>query len=129
MKIRLTLSIIFLGIFLAFSGPVLSQGDGGAIKKMSMIMMHLNHFPSDKDKEWLRKLAGDSSQSAHIRTIATAMANLQHRAMGEDKAKLMQVIDDGSASADVKDLARIIHDLSHQPSSADRKRLGEMAGM
>ena len=97
-----------------------------AIKTMAGIMVNLNHYPSDSEKQTLQGLVDNADTSANEKVLATAMINLQHSATAEDKTKLSAIMKDGKASADEKALAEIIHNLSHMPSGGDKKKLQAM---
>lgn len=97
-----------------------------SIKTMAQIMINLNHFPSDSDKEVLRKITLDSATSQNEKTLASAMINLQHAASDADKQKLSAIIKDRAASENERNLAEIIYNLNHKPSSADKEQLKKM---
>lgn len=123
MNITRSLLLILLSIPLAcFAGDAEQQ-------QMAKILMGINHFPNDQQKETLQNLASDASLSDAERTIAAALAGIQHWPSDEDKAKLMTVANDDSQPEAIRDLARIAHDMQHKVGADDRKVLsGIIAG-
>ena len=92
---------------------------------MAKILIGLNHYPSDSEKQTLKAIVSGSA-SSHQKTIATSMINLQHKAQGSDIPKLKAITSDGKASKGEKDLATILLGLSHSPSSSDKSTLKSM---
>lgn len=119
-KLGLVLLVLLFGLTQAVISQAIAEEDN--IKTMAGIMMNLNHYPSDSEKETLREISLKSTNS-YEKTMATAMINLEHAATAEDKKKLSQIIEDNAAPEDVKTLAKIIKDLNHKPSSDDKKKL------
>ena len=79
-----SLLLFILFIMLAFPHFVFA---GDNVKTMAQIMINLNHYPSDSEKDTLRQISLTST-SDHEKTIANAMINLQHAATDADKKKL-----------------------------------------
>jgi len=96
------------------------------IKKMAEIMLKLNHYPSDAEKETLKQITLNSSSSKDEKTVATAMINLQHQATAEDKKKLSEIMNDKSAPEDIRTLATIVHNVNHHPSDEDKEKLKKL---
>ena len=96
-----------------------------AIKTMGGIMMKLNHYPSDAEKETLKGIVNGGASDAE-KTLATAMINLQHAATAEDKKKLQKLIEDDSTPGPVRALAKVIANLNHMPSGDDKKVLKDL---
>lgn len=122
---KILIPITVLVFTYLFASQVVFAG-GNNISTMANIMMHLNHYPSDSEKQTLKGIVDNASATAHEKTMAQAMINLEHKAVAADKPKLKSVISDGSASSDAKDLASIILNLSHSPSDGDKTRLKKM---
>ncbi len=112
--------------FLLISAPIYAGGDKAAIDSMSNIMLHLNHYPSDSEKQQLSKFISDKSLSKNVRTMAQAMNNLEHKAIDSDKAKLSVIVSDQSASENERTLASVIQDLNHSPSDSDKQKLKKL---
>ncbi|MFQ5469934.1 MAG: hypothetical protein ACE5EH_06445 [Gammaproteobacteria bacterium] len=128
MKLTLTRLAVLLPMLLfviptAFAGSDHHHGNSHAIQNMAKIMSHLNHYPSDSEKDKLRKIAGDSASSAHERTIANAMINLEHHVSSADRQKLRQIVEDDHASDSERNLAEIVMNLNHKPSRGDKEKL------
>jgi hypothetical protein len=98
-----------------------------ATRTMAEIMIGLNHYPSDAEKDKLNKLAGEATTTADEKTIAHALVNLKHKADAADVPKLEAVTKDAAAPAAVKSLASILLSLSHHPSDADIAKLKQIA--
>ncbi|MFV2055849.1 MAG: hypothetical protein ACC707_05240 [Thiohalomonadales bacterium] len=105
---------------LTFSSMSLA-GDSD-LKTMAQIMLKLNHYPSDAEKQTLKGIVSASSE-AHHKTLASAMINLQHKANAADIPKLKSIVSDGKASQSEKDMANILLGLNHSPSDADKAKL------
>jgi len=116
-----------LVLLLSITQVLVSQAfaEENNIKTMAHIMINLNHYPSDSEKETLRQISLKSTNS-YEKTMATAMMNLEHAATAEDKKNLSKILQDDAAPEDVKTLAKIIHDLNHKPSADDKKKLESM---
>lgn len=115
-------SVILLGSQVAFSGTT-KEGHSHAVHSMAEIMVHLNHYPSDSEKEDLRKIAKDSSTTMDEHVLIDAIIGLKHKASAAVKAKLQKIMKDDSAPDALRDLAGIIYNLNHKPDAADRKKL------
>jgi hypothetical protein len=96
------------------------------VKTMAEIMLKLNHYPSDSEKETLRQISLSSTATDAEKTMANAMINLEHTATAEDKKKLSKIIKDDSVSQDERTLAKIIHDVEHKPSAKDKEKLKKL---
>jgi len=119
--------VLFMALSIGiFASQTAFAGSSSSIQAMAKIMMGLNHYPSDGEKETLKKIMSDGSASADEKTIAMAITNLQHKASPADKTKLSAIMDNGSAAADARTLARIIHSLNHSPSGGDVAKLEKM---
>lgn len=122
-KLGTALAILLFSLTQAVISQAIAGDDN--IKTMAQIMMNLNHYPSDSEKETLREISLKSTDS-YEKTMATAMMNLEHSATAADKKKLSKIIEDKAAPEDVKTLAKIIHDLNHKPTSDDKKKLKDL---
>lgn len=109
--------------FLAGISSAFAASD--AIKTMAGIMMKLNHYPSDAEKETLKGIVNGKATDAE-KTLATAMINLQHSATAADKKKLNKLIADDSTPGPVRAMAKIIANLNHMPSGDDKKVLKDL---
>ena len=126
MKIKYFVTgLVFCLSLIAFQ---MALAAGAATKTMAGIMVNLNHYPSDSDKETLKKLISDGSTTDAEKTIATAMINLEHAATSADKEKLNKVMSNDAVPGPTRVLAEIVHNLNHKPSSSDKKKLKEIMG-
>jgi len=94
-----------------------------AISTMAGIVMHLNHYPSDSEKETLAGITRDGSATAGEKVLAEALMNMKHSVGGNDARKLHNLISDDHASKQEKALAGVLLGLAHHPSAADKERL------
>ena len=123
------IAMVGLAVGLAFTlgTPALSAEDGSA-ETMAAILVDLNHFPTDAEKETLQAIVDDEVASEQERTVASAMINLQHKATAADKEKMKTIMDDESASANLRELAGIIYRLDHKPNDTDKAWLSALIG-
>jgi hypothetical protein len=105
----------------------LAAAETRAVQTMAGILANLNHFPSDAEKEQLKKLIADKETTQHERVVAQSLLNVQHKVSGEDRPKLEAVIKDPKAPEAVKTLARTIVNLNHTPSDAEKAELKKLA--
>lgn len=92
------------------------------VETMAGIVMSMNHFPGDAEKNTLNQIATTAQNDAE-KTIATAILNIKHAPAPADKAKLELIAADPNAAAAVRDLASIIADFNHKATEADIARL------
>ncbi len=118
--------VLFMALSIGMFASQTSFAGNSAIQSMAKIMMNVNHYPSDGEKETLKNIVGDKSASKHEQIMAESMINLQHKASPADKEKLSEIMNDDSASADARALAEIIHNLNHAPSDNDKSKLEKM---
>ncbi len=116
-----------LGLGFTLGTPALSAEDGSA-KTMAAILVDLNHFPTDAEKEALQAIVDDEAASEQEQSVARAMINLQHKATAADKEKMKTIMDDESASADLRELAGIVYRLDHKPNDTDKAWLSALVG-
>lgn len=116
------ITFITISFLCALSISTASFAGGSALKTMASILMGLNHYPSDSEKETLKGIVnGDGS--GNQKSLATAMINLQHKAASSDIPKLKSITSDSKASQGEKDLATILLGLSHSASASDKAKL------
>lgn len=97
-----------------------------AVREMAGIMVHLEHYPSDAEKDKLKAIVADKGSTEQERVIATAITNLKHKVAAGDADKLKKVAADTSAPAEVRDLASIVLNVNHMASDADKGKLQMM---
>ncbi len=114
---------IVLG-FMIFSSPSLMAAT--AMQEMVGIMLGLQHYPSDSEKETLQKIANDSSVSENQRTIATALINMHHTVSDADKEKLENIANNNAAPEEERKVAGILANMHHHASAADKAELNKL---
>lgn len=119
---HILLTLIFSLLFIP---PTVFAGDNESIKTMANIMMHLNHRPSDSEKQQLSNIA-KTTTSDSVRVVATSLINLEHSASDSDKQSLQKVMNDPKADKNVKTLSTIVYNLNHKPSNSDKQQLSTM---
>lgn len=114
-----------LAVVLLFGvvATVASAAESKAVQTMAAILLHLQHFPSDADKQSLKQITEDKSATADERTVAQALIDVQHTVAAADKPKLEAIVNDGKAANSVKTLASILLTLKHMPSDSDKEKL------
>lgn len=116
------LSIIFLAL-IASMAQAGNEAEKSPVATMARILMDLNHYPTDKEKEKLQMIANSADNSAATRTIAMAIHNMEHSVTDADKAKLQALVAGNAASSEEKELADILLGITHYPGDKDRERL------
>jgi hypothetical protein len=127
MKYRRALAIFSAALFLGVLATVTHAAESKAVQTMASILLHLQHFPTDADKQSLKQITADKSATQDERTVAQALMDVQHTAAAADKPKLEAIVGDAKASSSVKTLASIILNLKHMPSESDKEKLKALA--
>ena len=125
MKYRTALLSIVL--FLSVVASLTNAAESEAVQTMAGILLHLQHFPTDADKQSLKQITEDKSATKDERTVAQALMDVQHTAAAADKPKLEAIVNDAKAAGSVKTLASIILNLKHMPSDSDKEKLKALA--
>ncbi len=121
MKYRIAaLSVV---LFLGVVASVANAAESKAVQTMAAILLHLQHFPSDADKQSLKQIAEDKSATQDERTVAQALMDVQHTVAAADKPKLEAIVADARAASSIKTLASILLSLKHMPSESDKEKL------
>ncbi len=116
-------AILSVALFLGVAATVSNAAESKAVRTMATILLHLQHFPTDADKQSLKQIAEDKSATGDERTVAQALMNVQHTVAAADKPKLEAIVKDDKAASSVKTLAAVLLDLKHVPSDADKEKL------
>jgi hypothetical protein len=118
-----------LSVFLLIGalGASLAAAQTPAVQTMAGILATLNHFPSDAEKEQLKKIVADKGTTEHERIVAQALLNVEHKVSGEDRPKLEGVVKDKTAPEGVRTLAQVILNLNHTPTDAEKAELKKLA--
>ena len=104
--------VLVFGVVAAVANAAQSK----AVQTMAGILLHLQHFPTDADKQSLRQITEDKSATKDERTVAQALMDVQHTAAPADRPKLEAIVQDDKSASSVKTLASIILNLKHMPS-------------
>lgn len=116
---------VFSLLTLLVSPAALAQSD--AVATMAGILVDMQHFPSDAQKQTLAAISNDGSNSEATRTIATAIHNIQHKAQPDDVAALKKVENSADATDAEKKLASIVLGFHHMAGDEAKKTLGMLA--
>jgi hypothetical protein len=123
---RYCLRVLPVLVILGLVGSAMTAAETKAVQTMAGILAKLNHFPSDAEKETLKKMVDDKETTAQERVIAHALMHLQHKVSAEDKPKLDALLKEKNAPESVKTLATIIVNLNHMPTDADKEKLKKL---
>ena len=123
--------ILFLGVFALcigtfFQSNVFAHADhdkDAMIIKMADIMINLEHFPTEDEKQKLQSILDSDSSTDQEKIIANSIMNIQHSPSAEDQDKLQLIIDNTTATSTVNTLARIVQSFSHGISKTDKRKL------
>ena len=100
-------------LLLAVNAPTLAGGDTtDATKTMAEIVMNLNHFPSDAEKNTLQQIANSSASTENERIIANSLIGMQHKASSEDKVQLKNIMSSPTATEAERTLAKIMMNIN-----------------
>lgn len=120
-------SLLILPVLLWAVPPVALAG-GSAISTMAGIVMHLNHYPGNSEKNTLANIIQDDHATAGEKALAGALIRMQHSVQGSDTTALRSLASDKQASQGERELADILLGISHHPSSSDMQRLQALSG-
>jgi hypothetical protein len=116
-------AILAVVLLLGGVATVANAAESKAVQTMAAILLHLQHFPTDADKQSLKQITEDKSATMDERTVAQALLDVQHTAAAADRPKLEAIVADGKASSSVKTLASIILTLKHMATESDKEKL------
>src|SRR5215467_5234358 len=122
MTMRYRMSILSASLFLCLAASLVNAGEAKPVQTMAGILMNLQHFPTEAEKQTLKHIAEDKSATADERTVAGALANVQHTVAAADKPRLEAIVKDDKASSSVKTLASVLLGLKHMPSASDKEK-------
>jgi len=120
---RLLPYLMIIPLTLMANSATAHEDSSPAISTMAGIVMHLNHYPSDSEKQALQEIIDDMHATAGERTLAGALKRMQHQVGGDDAEKLMALKNDAQASEAEREFADILLGITHHPSSNDEQRL------
>src|ERR1700745_3847282 len=127
MKYRRAIAFSSAALFLGVLATVTHAAESKAVQTMASILLHLQHFPTDADKQSLKQITADKSATKDERTVAQALMDVQHTAAAADKPQLEAIVNDAKAASSVKPLASIILSVKHIPPKSDKKNLKGLA--
>jgi len=120
-------AVVSCALVFGMVAAVANAAESKAVQTMAGILLHLQHFPTDADKQSLRQITEDKSATNDERTVAQALMDVHHTAAAADKPKLEAIVQDDKAASSVKTLASIILSLKHMPSEGDKEKLKALA--
>jgi hypothetical protein len=120
---KLRTAVVSIVLLLGSVASLVNAAESKAVQTVAGILLHLQHYPTDADKQSLRQITEDESATKDERTVAQALINVRHTAAAADKAQLEAIVKNGKASTPVKTLAEIILKLNHMPSESDKEKL------
>ena len=122
-RIAVALVVLLLGSV----ASMVNAAESKAVQTMAGILLHLQHYPTDADKQSLKQIIEDKSATKDERIVAQALMDVQHTVAAADKPKLEAMVKSDKASSSVKTLAEIILKLTHMPSESDKEKLKALA--
>lgn len=102
-------------------------GADGPAATLADILMDMNHFPSDAEKETLAGIAADDAVDDNLQAIAAAIAGIEHTPSASAQAELNGILASEAASPAQKTLAGAVLRFRHQVSVEDRSALEDLA--
>lgn len=120
--IRKVIAIALLGYFSQFA----IADNASSATEIAGIVVSMNHFPSDADKERLMAISADESLDVGVRDMATAVTNIAHAANDDGKAAMAAIIAGDEAPDRAKVLAGTIAGFNHAASDEDKAKLSEL---
>jgi hypothetical protein len=121
-----TATILATVILCLFGLPNVAISETSPIQQMSIITAHINHFPTDSDKETLKMIGSNMTGEAENKALAKALINMKHSITATDKTALKMLLTDDSVSAAAKSLANILLGINHKPSAEDLEILRKL---
>lgn len=118
--------VLFLLFLFALVVAPLAAQSTKPVQAMATVLMTMNHFPTDAQKQSLKQLAAEKTTTAQERVLLEALANVQHTLGAADKPKVEALLKDPAATDGVKTLATILGTLNHQATDADKAALKKL---
>lgn len=115
-------SILLVGLMFG----VTSYASSPAVKEMAGILSHLNHYPSDAEKQSLGDIVKNAHANRAERVIAEAMMQMRHHVNAADRERLEAISRDQGVDTDTRRLAGILASINHHPSESDVAALRDM---
>ncbi len=122
---RRLLSTLALALVVVAAVPAIA--DDSPASTLAGILIDMNHFPSEAQKEQLTAISDDADASANLRSIASAIAGIEHTPSAEAQAELNGILISEAASPEEKTLAGAVLRFQHALSVEDRAALEDLA--
>lgn len=107
-------------------GEVEVREEKSTERELADLILNVQHFASESQKETLMEIAGDSNNSEALRTIATALHEMQHSPSAAHEATLRDIVADDTASNEERLLAEVLAAFNHTASEGDEARLASI---
>jgi len=120
-------SLLVLPILFLAAVPTASAADS-TISTIAGIVMHLNHYPSDSEKQTLASIVHDHHATTGEQALAGALMRMRHSVQGSDASALRTLASDKQSSHGERELATILLGITHHPSSDDMRQLQSLLG-
>ncbi|MDZ7644354.1 MAG: hypothetical protein U5K76_09200 [Woeseiaceae bacterium] len=117
---RYLVSVLLLIPFIAGSAAASANE---AVPTMADILVELNHFPSDDDKDRLQAIVADENSTDHERAVAKALMNVEHTVSADDKKTLTALTNDESVADGVRLLAEALLGLNHNLAESEETKI------
>ena len=126
---RFSQSFKVLAVALVLSTSVYSPLSyaGDDVATMAGIVLSLQHFPSDSDKEALGAIANGAGSDAE-KSVANAIAGIQHKVSADDKSALEAIAAEEGQPAGIRELAAIVANINHFPDADAKAELMVLTG-
>jgi hypothetical protein len=122
---RRVLSSCAFALLIAAAGPAIA--DDSQVSTLANILLEMNHFPNEAQKEQLAALSDDPDVSENLRAIASATAGIEHTPSAEAQATLNGILASEAASPAEKTLAGAVLRFRHELSVEDRAALEDLS--
>lgn len=108
-----------LALALVVVAAVPAIADASPVSTLAGILIDMNHFPSEAQKEQLAAISDDGDASDNLRAIASAVAGIEHAPSAEAQAELNGILVSEAASPAEKTLAGAVLRFRHAVSVED----------
>src|SRR5437762_8252449 len=88
MKYRIAVAL--LALLLGSVASMVTAAESKAVQTMAGILLHLQHYPTDADKQSLKQIIEDKSATKDERTVAQALMDVQHTVRSEEHTSELQ---------------------------------------
>ena len=127
MKINTFIKIIVVCLLsIQFQSEVDAHSDHAKninVKAMSQILLKMNHFPNDQEKQSLSDIIENEHSTDSEKAISMAIMNIQHKIGESDRQPLESIVSNEESSGAVKNLAKSVLNFNHSVDQADERKL------